>query len=84
MPETALLLRVKLLALMLDALIGSLKVTVTAVFTGTPVAPACGDTLVTVGGVVSGATLKVVKLQVNRALVLPAASRTAPAGIVTV
>jgi hypothetical protein len=46
--------RVKLLVVIVDALIASLKVAVTTVFTATPVAPDAGNTLTTVGGVVSG------------------------------
>jgi hypothetical protein len=58
-----------------DAVIASLKVTVTAVVAATPVAPLAGLTDATVGGVVSAAT--VVNVEVNVvARALPAASLT--------
>jgi len=63
---------------MLPAAMASLKVTVTTVFVATPVAPLAGDTLLTVGGVVSEVGGRVIFTEA----LLPA--ETLPAASVTV
>ena len=68
--------RPKLAVLMLSGAIASLKLAVIAVLMATIVAPLTGNTVLTIGAVVSGAAL-VVKLHAKGAVsILPATSRT--------